>query len=385
MSDITLCQVSVPRTDGITLSWVGTQSHELFRADNLATSGHDDFLMSMSQRIHGLRETEEFWFVALAAVRGIDGAALPEGPNGLPLLSWDVEEAPPAGEVVACASVSAGLKDNQHLANAYVMVREDARRAGIGRRVHAELERIAREHGCRTLQGWATHAGPQPGAEALVPPTGFGAVALDDPAACFATALGYDLEQCERRSMLSLPVDEAVLAPLEADATAASSDYEIRSFHDCPPDDVIDSYAALMRHFSTEIPTAGLDVEEEAIDAERLRGLSQRRVERGTRTWNTIAVDPSTGAVVAQTDITIDEHRPAAGFQQSTIVHRDHRGHRLGMRVKIANLRFLAADGAPAQRIHTWNAGENAHMLAINEALGFTASAVEGAWQKRLA
>ena len=35
-----------------------------------------------------------------------------------------------------------------------------------------------------------------------------------------------------------------------------------------------------------------------------------------------------------------------------------------------------------AQRIHTWNAAENGYMLAINEALGFRAAAIEGAWQK---
>lgn len=34
------------------------------------------------------------------------------------------------------------------------------------------------------------------------------------------------------------------------------------------------------------------------------------------------------------------------------------------------------------KRIHTWNAGENSYMLAINVAMGFFPASVEGAWQK---
>lgn len=36
------------------------------------------------------------------------------------------------------------------------------------------------------------------------------------------------------------------------------------------------------------------------------------------------------------------------------------------------------------QRVHTWNAGENSHMLAINTALGFRPVSLEGVWEKRM-
>lgn len=35
-------------------------------------------------------------------------------------------------------------------------------------------------------------------------------------------------------------------------------------------------------------------------------------------------------------------------------------------------------------RVHTWNASENEHMLAINTTLGFTLRALSGEWQLRL-
>ena len=54
------------------------------------------------------------------------------------------------------------------------------------------------------------------------------------------------------------------------------------------------------------------------------------------------------------------------------------------MLVKIANLRRLA--GYPdVQRVTTFNAAENDHMLAINVALGFRPAGWDGEWQRSVA
>jgi hypothetical protein len=64
-----------------------------------------------------------------------------------------------------------------------------------------------------------------------------------------------------------------------------------------------------------------------------------------------------------------------------TIVDATHRGHRLGMLVKAANLRALR-DAVPAvERVITWNAASNTHMIAINEALGFRPQLRFSQWQ----
>ena len=73
------------------------------------------------------------------------------------------------------------------------------------------------------------------------------------------------------------------------------------------------------------------------------------------------------------------------GFQNVTVVDNRHRGHRLGWLVKVANMRAMQADDPGRRRIHTWNAGENQWMLAINDAMGYQPRLVEGAWQKKLA
>ena len=71
--------------------------------------------------------------------------------------------------------------------------------------------------------------------------------------------------------------------------------------------------------------------------------------------------------------------------QDDTLVLSEHRGRRLGMLVKAANLQRLAVEQPAARRVGTWNAEENSHMLAINVALGFRPAGGSGEWQARLA
>ena len=58
-------------------------------------------------------------------------------------------------------------------------------------------------------------------------------------------------------------------------------------------------------------------------------------------------------------------------WQWQTIVLPEHRGHRLGMLVKVANLDHLRAHEPAVTVIHTGNADSNAPMLRVNVAMGF--------------
>lgn len=71
--------------------------------------------------------------------------------------------------------------------------------------------------------------------------------------------------------------------------------------------------------------------------------------------------------------------------QDDTIVLVEHRGHRLGMLLKAANLAQLERLRPGHPSIVTYNAEENRHMLTVNEALGFEPFVYEGAWRKDLA
>ncbi len=72
------------------------------------------------------------------------------------------------------------------------------------------------------------------------------------------------------------------------------------------------------------------------------------------------------------------------GWQLDTSVRRGHRGHRLGLLLKIAMLRWLAEEEPQLRTIDTGNAASNSHMIKVNEILGYQAVSKGTGWQRRL-
>jgi RimJ/RimL family protein N-acetyltransferase len=76
----------------------------------------------------------------------------------------------------------------------------------------------------------------------------------------------------------------------------------------------------------------------------------------------------------------VDPADQAWAHQMLTGVTSKHRGHRLGLLVKVAMVEWLRAAEPAVERIQTWNAESNRYMIAVNEALGYTILGRPGNW-----
>ena len=224
---------------------------------------------------------------------------------------------------------------------------------------------------------------PAPGdPDAIAPSEGSGLIAADRPSARFMLAAGYTLEQVEVHSMLRMPVPPEVLEPLaEAAAARVGDAYRLISWADRCPDHLLDAFARL-RMAMVDAPSAGMATEAAHWDAQRVREGELRMGEAGVTLLVNVAQHVTSGELAGFTELTQFRERPDSAIQNDTVVVQQHRGHRLGMHLKVANLRLLGQRWPTVRRIHTWNADENDYMRSINIALGFLPESNEGAWQK---
>jgi GNAT superfamily N-acetyltransferase len=115
-----------------------------------------------------------------------------------------------------------------------------------------------------------------------------------------------------------------------------------------------------------------------------VREEEETRRKSGVESLVSAVLHAESGEMAGYTVLTYRQGRPRSVIQEDTLVAPSHRGHRLGMLVKITNLRRAHTAWPRARSVITWNASENRHMLAINRSLGFRPSGLEGEWQKRL-
>ncbi|WP_165314385.1 GNAT family N-acetyltransferase [Agromyces protaetiae] len=264
------------------------------------------------------------------------------------------------------------------------------RRRGIGSRLLAAAEVAAAAAGRRTLVLSADHliSRDDGHGERLRAPQGEASIRAGSVAVRFAERHGYTLGQLDRVSVVSVVgrADEfaARLAELETSGRSpeASARYRIVTWTDRAPDDLVDSLARAHTQMSLDAPSGEIAYELEPWDAARVRDDEHRSLERG-RTGLFAAAVTADGEVAGFTQLSLLPASTAVE-QWDTIVLAAHRGHRLGLRLKLANLLLLIRTDPTRERVYTWNADENRHMLQINEALGFEGFVLESQWQKPL-
>ncbi|MEV4345593.1 GNAT family N-acetyltransferase [Actinoplanes sp. NPDC049596] len=267
------------------------------------------------------------------------------------------------GEPVGFLELELFQLDN--LTNAHVLleVLPQHRRHGVGRALYEVLLERAAAHGRKHLIGMTADRHPD--------------------GAAFATAMGAVAGQEDTRSRLDLTrLDQAHLDNLRERALPHAEGYRTIEWLGVPADEIIDDVAYLESRLLADAPMGDMAWEPEKIDAARLREDEEARQRRGRLSYCAGALRGD--RLVAWTVIAGELAQPSQAWQQTTLVDPDHRGHRLGMLVKLANLDNIRRNRPGIEAIDTFNASQNEYMLRINRDMGFRAVDVHVEWQHDL-
>ncbi|MEI2764814.1 MAG: GNAT family N-acetyltransferase [Dermatophilaceae bacterium] len=259
------------------------------------------------------------------------------------------------GRVVGMCSAWYPLGDNLDKVWADVNVDPPIRRRGVGTALVHDLLAQARSRGRSRVV-----------VEAACPVTG----PADHPCGPFAQRQGFRMGVTETTRRLVLPVPAARLAELGEHARQRYAGRYAVATYDEVPEHLVGPLCRLGNLVGSQAPSGEIEWETESMTPQRYQGLRALDREQGRVRLTALATEVATGEAVAYSELML---RPGLTRveQWGTLVDEAHRGHRLGLAVKVANLQTLQ-DRFPDRRdVTTSNAVENPWMIAINEDLGF--------------
>ncbi|ADD45733.1 GNAT family N-acetyltransferase [Stackebrandtia nassauensis] len=264
------------------------------------------------------------------------------------------------GRIVGFVQIGVPLRDNKHAAHIHGTVHPEYRRRGIGTALLTQATQSSRDQG-RTLQTSNT-------LETL--PDG---PLCDHAGRDFLLHHGFAVGLPMRLRALRLSDSEGEIErELLDESWPKAEGYELVQWTGATPAEHVDGAAALASRLMSDVPQGDLDFEEVIFDAERYLRKESVDFQSGWDFTCTYVRHVESGELVAHSVIAVSSDHPSVGNQWITLVHPDHRGHRLGMIVKVENHRLLRRTKPEVTWIKTGNAESNEHMVAINEQLGFT-------------
>ena len=196
----------------------------------------------------------------------------------------------------------------------------------------------------------------------------------------FWTGLGAELRYTEQESSLNMAAVNAQL--MEQWIEAGPTDLQLVHWTRRCPEEWIDALVATANAMN-DAPTDDLDMADTIVDAAMVRAEIEARAARGLEYQGVLAVTAG-GEAAGTTEVFVNQHRPAASWQWSTVVLPAHRGRRIGRWMKAAMWQRLRATEPAVTALQTGNAASNAHMLAINNEMGFEPTHLMGCWQADL-
>jgi RimJ/RimL family protein N-acetyltransferase len=265
---------------------------------------------------------------------------------------------------VGVLSMYAPQRDNRHLMMGGVVVHAQHRRHGHGSAMVAELVRRTSQLGRTTI--WSDCAEDDAGTAAFLK--------LHD--------FSYASHEARRYQRLA-EVDHADICRRGEVARQAAADYDIVRTR-VPTDDRVLAELVEVTAAINDAPMGDLDFEHEQFDLQRLQDSEFAAQARADRLYRVFARHRRTGAVGGHTVLGVQPRRPEWGLQGDTAVHRDHRGRRLGLLLKIEMMSWIAEAEPQLEIVETWNHADNSYMINVNEAIGYRPSRVFDDYQRVL-
>jgi GNAT superfamily N-acetyltransferase len=275
------------------------------------------------------------------------------------------------GPILGVAMMEMPLRDNRRSAEVTVAVHPARRRRGVGTALVEAMSDHGRADGRLVLNSIVDAPLDR---------------AADDASRFFAPMVGFEPMLSGNIRHLTVPMRDTRMAELRAEVTRArdADDYRVLTFEAPWPADYLDDQCALFQCMSTDEPHGDDGHEEEIWDAERVGENDDLRAARGARYLIAVAQHVASGRLVACTELCIGAESPGQAFQMLTVVEPEHRGHRLGLAMKLANLDLLARSASDVRVVVTGNASVNAPMIAVNDMMGFEIASEGNFWQKDL-
>ncbi|HWI00065.1 MAG TPA: GNAT family N-acetyltransferase [Propionibacteriaceae bacterium] len=319
---------------------------------------------------------------AIQSITDIINAARPvDDPDSFPAIAelvaadvefgWDMNPAshflytPSDGDApVGMLVLEMPKHDNLQLVWTWITVHPDHRRRGHGTTIMNEALRQARDAGRGII--WVGVAEDDIGGQSFVDRFGF----------------RYASHDARRRQRLA-EVDYADIDRLYAQAVEAASDYRIERLTPPVSDEVLAELVEVTAAIN-DAPAGTLTYEDEVFNTARLRDIETAREKRGDILYRVVARHRSTGKVGGHTQVVFNPLEPNLGHIGDTAVARDHRGHRLGLLLKIDMMRWLADEQPQLETLETWNNVDNRYMINVNEAIGYRLSRVFNTYELKL-
>jgi GNAT superfamily N-acetyltransferase len=267
------------------------------------------------------------------------------------------------GRPVARARADLPTAHNRHLAVVLVYVAPAHRRQGLGRRLLREVVDAVAADGRTDL---VTD------------------IAEGNAGEAFFAGLGGTVGLPQRHSRLDLTKLDHDLLDRWIAAGEQVEGYSLVEWVQHCPDEWLDAFVTV-RTAMNGAPHDDLPIDDRVLTPDSVRQRERELDEAHLERWTLAVAHDATKTFAGFTDVIFAENAPNNGWQGSTAVVPEHRGHGFGRWLKAAMARRILERRPSVTTIDTENAFSNGPMLAINVEMGFRLLRTVNGWHAPVA